>query len=514
MSRIVYIRSGSERTEERIKSTEIYSRIECGDVPGEARRDHFMRTSPLRSAALRTVAFCVLAFAVLALVILSRDDRPLSDFDGSFYITIAYDLDRYGLFSNGIFSDVEDNVVERPKPGMFFGPVFPSMVYAAMKLDSRFAEAVRCSVEAERGHRDEAACEPYTRPIRLINALLLAIGATAVASAARLVFPQQRGIFLLTGLLVLAPLWFEAWILRLVMTESTLFGLYSLLSWAVVLAWKSTRPAIFAASGLLLGVLCLTKPSFLALFPLIAALTFFCGHRIAKLPLRRTMTQLVAFTLALGCVLGAWAARNAISVGKFALTEEYGSAAVIERFAYDDMTAREFFQAFPYCVPGPGDLLFDQDDGTDSMHRFVYHTPGSFFHMGRDRRNTLTEENGRLDPLIRGVALEELRTKGWRYVLVNIPLVWCGMWPGWIVSLPLLPLFVFACVRAVRRREPMFLLYSAPALLMLGLHAAVGNHTTRYNLILIGPYAVAAAWLMWTAWRDARWRSRSPEPAP
>jgi hypothetical protein len=28
---------------------------------------------------------------------------------------------------------------------------------------------------------------------------------------------------------------------------------------------------------------------------------------------------------------------------------------------------------------------------------------------------------------------------------------------------------------------------------MLGLHAAIGNHYTRYNLILIGPYAVGTA---------------------
>jgi hypothetical protein len=31
---------------------------------------------------------------------------------------------------------------------------------------------------------------------------------------------------------------------------------------------------------------------------------------------------------------------------------------------------------------------------------------------------------------------------------------------------------------------------------MLGLHAAVANHYTRYNLILIGPFAAGAAWIM------------------
>jgi len=470
------------------------------------------------SARLRAGVFCLFAFIALTVLLLSRPDRTLYDFDGSFYVTIAYDLDRYGVFSNGLFAEDEtsredDGSIEPPKPGMFFGPVFPFLVYAAMRLDPRFAEAVHCAVEGDREERDEATCEPYTRPVRLINALLLALGATAIASAAALIL-RQGGVFWLTGALVLAALAAEADILRLVMTESAIFGLYGLFAWAMLRAWITNRTWLYAASGGLLGVLCLTKPSFLALFPAAVALTLIYSYRIAKPRPQGTLRRVAVLTLVLGCVLAVWVARNAVSVGKFALTEEYGSAALIERFAYDDMTAREFFQAFAYCTPGIGDLVFDPVYGTDSMHRFVYHTPGSFFHMGRDRRSSLIEEFGRLDPLIRSIAAKEMRANWWRYLLVNIPLVWCGMWPGWIVSLPLVPLFVFACVRAVRRREPMFLLYCAGAVFMLGVHAAVGNHTTRYNFILIGPYAVGAAWLICSAWQGARWRSRSPAPAP
>jgi len=49
---------------------------------------------------------------------------------------------------------------------------------------------------------------------------------------------------------------------------------------------------------------------------------------------------------------------------------------------------------------------------------------------------------------------------------------------------------------------------------MLGLHGAVANHYTRYNLILIGPFAVGAAWMIseWLQHARARWRwpSRAP----
>jgi hypothetical protein len=43
---------------------------------------------------------------------------------------------------------------------------------------------------------------------------------------------------------------------------------------------------------------------------------------------------------------------------------------------------------------------------------------------------------------------------------------------------------------------------------MLGLHAAVANHYTRYNLILIGPFAVGAAWIM------ATWLPKVFSPLP
>ena len=48
---------------------------------------------------------------------------------------------------------------------------------------------------------------------------------------------------------------------------------------------------------------------------------------------------------------------------------------------------------------------------------------------------------------------------------------------------------------------------------MLALHAAVANQTTRYNLILIGPFAAGAAWLVST-WRPDRSGSRAAARVP
>jgi hypothetical protein len=432
-----------------------------------------------------------IAFLILGALIVSRPVRNLQDFDQPFYVTLAYDLDRYGVFSNGPFSKPDDTMMP-PPAGMFFGPVYPVMLAGLMKLDARFADAVRCSVEANRGHRDIATCDPYDLPPRLLNALLLAIAAVAVASAAELIFPYGA-IFALTGAFALLALACEANSFSYVMTESAIFSIYSLFMLATALAWTTGRARHFVLSGLVLGVLSLTKPSYLVLCPLVGVPGLAYLRWSAKASWRQAAGRVLAFGLAFSVVIGAWVGRNAVSVGKLGFTEEYGAAVLIERFAYNDMTASEFFQAFPYCTPGLGDLAYDIVYGTDSMRRFTYHTTGSFFHVGRGRRDALVAQNERLDPLIGGIIRDELSANWWRHLLVSIPLAWCGMWAGWIASLVLIPLFVWACVRCARTRQPLFLLYAAPAVAMLGLDALIGNHYTRYNLILIGPYAVGAA---------------------
>lgn len=446
----------------------------------------------------------LLSFLVLTVGILKQPDRGLMEFDQPFYVTIAYDLDRSQTFSNGIFVDI-DSTTAAPRPGMFFGPVYPLLVLAAMKVDPRFAEAVRCAVEADRGHRDQASCEPYATPVRIMHGLLLAIGVLALACAAAEMF-ASRTVFWLAGALATAALFAEADIFSFIMTESITFSLYCLFALAMVRAWKTPRLSSYMAAGGLLGLLCLTRLSFLLLFPLAVALSLLQGYRLSAPRQTSTGINLLGMTLVLAAMLAAWAVRNDISVGKAGLTEEYGSAVLIERLAYNDMTAHEWLVAFPYCLPVLGDYAFDKIYGTDSMHRFVFHTPGSFFHVGRDRRDELIKEHGRLDPLIGGIAREELSRGWWRHLAVSVPLAWCGLWPGWVVSLFLVPLFAAACVRALRQSRPLFLMYATPPFAMLALHGLLANHYTRYNIILIAPFAVGSAWIVgeWLSKRDLR----------
>ncbi|HEY4859112.1 MAG TPA: hypothetical protein VII14_04130, partial [Xanthobacteraceae bacterium] len=92
--------------------------MECGAL------DVSPAVSSPYSSMLKKLLFGCIAFAVLSFMILNRPAWKLNDFDQPFYVTIAYDLDKYGVFSNGPFAPV-DSTIARPPPGMFFGPVYP-----------------------------------------------------------------------------------------------------------------------------------------------------------------------------------------------------------------------------------------------------------------------------------------------------------------------------------------------------------------------------------------------------
>jgi uncharacterized membrane protein (DUF441 family) len=440
------------------------------------------------------IVFGLLVFAVLATAILSRPAKWLSDFDQSFYLTIAYDLNHYGVFSNGVFDKVNSTVAV-PPPGIFFGPIYPWIIVAATKVDQKFAKALDCSVEDTNDVRDSAECDAYARPMHIIHAALLTLGVLAIALAAELIF-SSGAVFWVAGSLATLALLPDADLFAFVMTESLTFALSSIAVLALVLALKVPRLPRIALVGLLFGLLCLTRPSFVVLAPVVIGLIAINDIWVSPVRWRAVLGHGLAFALAWLVIVGPWLVRNAVSAGKWGLTEEYGSAALIERFAFDDMTAREFMLAFPYCLPGIGEPVVNWAFGPQAMARFVYHKPGSFFHVGRSRRDQLVETHGRLDPLIKGLIRDEMAQRWWRYLLVSLPLAWCGMWVGGWLGLALVPLFGCACVMAVRQSKPLFLLYAAPAVVMLTLHAAVANHYTRYNLILIGPFAVGAAWLM------------------
>jgi hypothetical protein len=448
--------------------------------------------------AARSLA-ALLIFTVLLTAIVTRPPKWLSDFDQSFYLTIAYDIRHHGVFSNGVFDDV-NSTIATPPPGMFFGPVYPWLLVLASKVDARFAQALDCSVESNHKLRDGGECEVYARPVHIMHAAFLAAGVIAIALASELIFGSSA-VFVTAAMLATLALLPEADLFSFAMTESVTFSLYSIATLLLLYSLLRPRRIFFLFAGLVFGLVCLTRTSFAVSSLVAIGIIALAARWRERQPRRHIVRAAAIFVLGWSLVVSPWLVRNGLSVGKWGLTEEYGSAALVERFAFDDMRLSEYLLAFPYCIPTIGRPAVALVTGPDAMQRFEYQSPDSFFRVGRAHRDRLRAVYGGLDPLIGRIALEEMSQRGLRYVLTSIPLAWCGMWVGEILGLVLLPLFVLTCVITRRECRSVLLGYSAPSLLMLAAHAAVANHYTRYNLVLIGPFSVAAAWMLTTAVR-------------
>jgi hypothetical protein len=453
------------------------------------------------------VALALVVFVVLAGAIFSRPAKHMLDFDQSFYLTVAYDLSRHGVFSNGDFDHVDSSKAP-PPPGMFFAPLYPSLVAGVMKVDVKFAEAVRCFVEANESKR-EPRCEIYARPMLVIHALLLTLGVIAIALAGEAILGGACA-FYLVGAVAVAGVAAEAELFSFIMTESLWFCFYGVLMLAFVVGLQTARLRYFAFAGLALGILCLVKVSFLVLAPVLLVLIAAHARWFSRLRAGRWARNGTVLAIVFLLIVAVWPIRNHVTLGKFAFSEEYGSLSLIERFAYNDMTAKEFTLAFPYCVPVLGPTVVNRWFGSAAMARFEWNQPGSFFATGRGQRVALRAAHGRVDPLMGGILRDEMQRNWWRHLAATVPLAWCGLWMSGLWSLLAIPLFAIACVAAVRRARPLLLSYAAPGLVLVGLHAAVANHYSRYNLGLIGPFSVGAAWVISAALPR---RSRSSAPA-
>ncbi len=447
----------------------------------------------IRSPVAAKLILGAFAFLILAVSITTRHPKWLTDFDQSVYISIAYDLDRHGVFSNGILDRV-DSIVTPPPAGMFIGPAYPLLVLAAMRADARFDRAVACAIEAYHRWHDGKTCEVYARPMLLLHAALLALGVLAIACSAEMLL-GNRAAFWLTGIFAIAGLLGEVQLFSFVMTEAPVFALYSLTFALLLAGLKTSWRGWFTAAGCVLALLCLTRASYLVLAPVTFGLIAI-GRRFTGGAAKPQWNDALAFAVAFAVIFSPWIVRNGISVGKFAVSEEYGSAALIERFAFNRMTAREFVLAFPYCVPTIGPPAVGHLFGDEAMDRFEWNKAGSFFHVGRATRLRLIETHQKLDPIIAEVTRNEMAQNWWRHLAVSLPLGWCGLWMSETWSLFLLPLFAAACVVAARRRDFLFLLFALPGLVMVGLHAVLANHYARYNIGLIGPYSIGGAWII------------------
>ena len=150
----------------------------------------------------------------------------------------------------------------------------------------------------------------------------------------------------------------------------------------------------------------------------------------------RWAAHVLVFALAWVAIVGPWLARNAVSVGTWGLDEEYGSAALIERFAYDDMSAREFAAGVSRIACRTiGEPVINWAFGPAGHGTVRLLHAQELLSRRPAHRDKAGRAHGRLDPLIkRPDPRRDARPAAGAISPVSVPLAWCGLWVGGLLG--------------------------------------------------------------------------------
>jgi len=414
--------------------------------------------------------------------------QPFNAFDQGFYLGIAYDLVHHGRFTNGYFFAPEPPGTPRP-PGMRFTPLYPTLLAGLSAIDRPFSRSMDCLV---RSRGKDPACPRNARLPRLLQFLMLDGFFLLVWSIARIVTASRRASWIALALALITAPELLGYV-NYMMTEITALTLATAATATALRGIATPRSARrLALAGALAGLAALTRPAFFYLF-LVCSLA---GFVLAALQHARIvgLRRAAAFALAGSLVLAPWIARNAVVLHDPRLTAGYGPQVLVQRVAFDEMSWAEYRLSFLCWLPdgnGMGNLLFRQG----ACHRFQWSDePDNFYAIGNGplMAESLARAGGwphMLPYLLHTHILPHLV----KFVMVTISLALRGAWVSRYWGLILMPVCLCVTWRALRRRDFLFLATSLPAWFMLLFSAAVAVNQTRYNLMLIPPFALSGA---------------------
>lgn len=465
--------------------------------------------TPARIAG-RRIPEPLLALALIFAVTLAWWPRakvqPFSAFDQPFYLGIAYDLVHHGRFTNGYFFDPGLPDGARP-PGMRFTPLYPALLAGLAAIDPSFSRSMDCLVHS-RGK--DPAC-PRAAPLpRLVQFLMLDGFFLLVWSIARIVTASRRASWIGLALALITAPELLGYV-NYMMTEITALTLATAATTAALRGLAPPRPPSarwLALAGAVAGLAALTRPAFFYLFVVCSL----AGFVLAALQHARIagLRRAAAFALAGSLVLAPWIARNAVVLHDPHLTAGYGPQVLVQRVAFDEMSWSEYRLSFLCWLPdgnGMGNLLFHQG----ACHRFQWSDePDNFYAIGNGplMAESLARAGGwphMLPYLLHTYILPHLL----KFVMVTISLALRGAWVSRYWGLILMPVCLCLTWRALRRRDFLFLAASLPAWFMLLFTAALSVNQTRYNLMLIPPFALSGAMAI-----EALLRRRSARTPP
>ena len=442
-----------------------------------------------RSRVLLPVIVMVVALAAALL----RAHQRQPTFDAFDYLSVAHSVETYGVLGEPGFPDAE------PAPSMIMPPLYPLLVAGALTLDSDFHAYTACRFQHPAN--EFQSCKPADRLIVAIQSVLAAMAVVFVYLTARLITGRASIGVLAAALSINGYIqWSD-----LILTEALYLPLATAALYCMVVGSKSGKHRWFVAAGGLMALAALARPSFFYLGIVTLALVglgWRWGGAVAR---RQNMARaLAAYLVPFALVCSPWIARNAIEFGKPAFTASYQNLALTARLTYDQMTPREWLTGFLYWLPNGGNIA-TPIMGRESWRRLDLGDPSGFYESIAAFRSKFAAESGanyvegdrKSGDMTRWlIETQVIDGLPW-HLAVSTVLAWRGAmiekWGG--VAGLLAMIYGLVAMRPTEERR-LFWVVSGLPVLNLGFNAFFTLDITRYNYILLVPYATALAWAL------------------
>ncbi len=461
-----------------------------------------------------TLAPLLAALLVVGVQALRKPPRDAL-FDELYYLTIARDLQLFGVFTNGTFKRGPFGRAPGPEhfgdespswatPGRFFAPAYPMLIAALATVDRGLADSIRCQVKYGNLAKPQEGCPRAFRSLILVQIVLWAIAMLAIFRIAWALTSSETVAWL--AMIIALATGEAGFYARTYLSENLTVPAFLMFMLFAVRWVLARRLGDCIAAGCALGVAALARPAYVYLFYMIAgamALAALGGRRRDWLP---RPVDVAAFVAAALVVLAPWMLRNWRQFGDPALSSGYAEVILVQRLAYNQMSWSEWWVAWIYWLPDFGDdvarLLFRPElwEKLGWTHPQNYYLDGG---EGAYRRRIIEaspDDAGVLPQILKTHLLGDI----WTHIVVTFPLTMRGLGVAKYLSVAgVILLWPVARRMWARGRLAGFLALLLPPLAMAGLHGFVSVNIDRYNIPMIAVYAVVVAVILEAAVR--RW---------
>ena len=427
------------------------------------------------------VRFALVAAIALVVLQLLRAPPPLPVADALHYIDYALNLYRHGIY--GLSPRLPGEVLQ---PGAGNAPLYPALLAALIALVPDTAAGLECA----RVSNGAGPCEFIATPFVVAHSVLVWLTLLATWLLARRIFAGRATAWLAPVVVLLSgePLYYSDGLL----TENLTVPLFAWFSLALITLVRRGTARIALAVGALGAALTLTRPEFLYLAVATVGVLLLGGVLARRDAWRRgALLAAIAFVL----VVSPWLARNAVQLGRPAITVGYAEHILSERLSYNRMGWYEWAAAFLYWFPDIGDSLA-RDLLPERLYARLGWSPGSYYltsYVVRSEANAATSSRDEVFPWL---MREKVLGDAPKHLAVTLALAWRGMfiakWWG---------VFAWICValalwRGDSERRRTLALVLAPGVFMVMFYAGVSVSVPRYNLVLVPVLSTCSAWLL------------------